>query len=130
MSGNKGRPHHAPQCTRAHQIGALFLVAATFLATRLISDRQSCPVDLSRPSLVSGGDLSWPQRGYGTHLELKVYVYDENEVDGLKDLLYGRDHKITAVQCLKGQWGTQVISLTHHYVSSCACVSIYPCLSV
>ena len=38
-----------------------------------------------------GRDLSWPQRIYGPHLDLKIYVYDENEVDGLKALMYGRD---------------------------------------
>ncbi|KAI3779236.1 hypothetical protein L2E82_08858 [Cichorium intybus] len=40
-------------------------------------------------------------------LLLKIYVYDENEIDGLRQLLYGRDGKISADSCLKGQWGTQ-----------------------
>lgn len=50
----------------------------------------------------------WPDRGYGTHLSLKIYVYDEHEIDDLKLLLYGRDGKISADACVKGQWGTQV----------------------
>lgn len=54
------------------------------------------------------GSISWPERGYGSHLSLKIYVYDENEIQGLKALMYGRDGKITAATCLKGQWGTQV----------------------
>ncbi|MBA0765042.1 hypothetical protein Gotri_014303, partial [Gossypium trilobum] len=33
---------------------------------------------------------------------------DENEIDGLKDLLYGRDGSISSNACLKGQWGSQV----------------------
>lgn len=50
----------------------------------------------------------WPERGYGSHLSLKIYVYDEKEIDGLKDLLYGRDGTISTNACLKGQWGSQV----------------------
>ena len=118
---NKGRPlglHHHTPCTRTHQIGALLLVASTFFLSRLFD--RSCSLtpssDLSRTSRAAlpvsdGGDLSWPQRGYGPHLDLKIYVYDEAEVDGLRDLMYGKERKITALQCIKGQWGTQVISL-------------------
>ena len=115
--------HHNVPCTRTHQIGALMLVVTTFFFTRLF-DRSSFPpcdprisaADLVRTSskplpFTDGGDLSWPQRGYGPHLDLKIYVYDENEVDGLKALMYGRDGRITPKDCLKGQWGTQVSNI-------------------
>ncbi|KAH0976692.1 hypothetical protein GBA52_026411 [Prunus armeniaca] len=122
---NKARPfggqhhHHQPLCTRTHQIGALLLVAATFFFTSLF-DRSFRPcashfstVDLiptSRSSVhVSDGrDLLWPHRGYGPHLDLKIYVYDDREIDGLKALMHGRDGTIDSSTCLKGQWGTQV----------------------
>ncbi|CAB4289148.1 unnamed protein product [Prunus armeniaca] len=122
---NKARPfggqhhHHQPLCTRTHQIGALLLVAATFFFTSLF-DRSFRPcashfstVDLiptSRSSVhVSDGrDLLWPHRGYGPHLDLKIYVYDDLEIDGLKALMHGRDGTIDSSTCLKGQWGTQV----------------------
>uniref|UniRef100_A0A453QPA9 Exostosin GT47 domain-containing protein n=1 Tax=Aegilops tauschii subsp. strangulata TaxID=200361 RepID=A0A453QPA9_AEGTS len=39
---------------------------------------------------------------------LRVYVYAEDEVDGLRALLRGRDGAVSAATCLKGQWGTQV----------------------
>ncbi|XP_024024998.1 probable beta-1,4-xylosyltransferase IRX10 [Morus notabilis] len=115
---NKSRPLGAgghTHCTRTHQIGALLLVAATFFLSRIFdSPCDGFPsADLSRPlrsELPSfhGGDFSWPLRGYGPHLDLKIYVYDENEIEGLKALMYGRDGKISAVKCMKGQWGTQV----------------------
>lgn len=123
--GNKIRPlggaHNHPLCTRTHQIGVLLIVATTFFLTRLfdpISRSCSSPhlsADLIRssrtlrPPFSDGGDLSWPIRGYGPYLDLKIYVYDENEIEGLKALMYGRDGTITAKDCLKGQWGTQVI---------------------
>ncbi|XP_054789045.1 probable glycosyltransferase At5g11130 isoform X2 [Prosopis cineraria] len=109
-------PHHNQFiCTRTHQIGALFLVVATFFFTRLF-DHSFIPCSLSvdqvRPSLdlVHGGPYSWPERGYGSQLSLKIYVYDVEEIDGLKVLMYGREGKITENACLKGQWGTQVLS--------------------
>ncbi|XP_062117852.1 probable glucuronosyltransferase Os01g0926700 isoform X1 [Humulus lupulus] len=114
---NKGRALGAHQhfsCTRTHQIGALLLVVFTKLFDRpRASTATSFSPDLLRtygrpPLLTDGGDLSWPQRGYGPHLDLKIYVYDEDEVDGLKALMYGRDGRITPKDCLKGQWGTQV----------------------
>lgn len=120
--GNKGRPlpsHQAPLCTRTHQIGSLLLVFTTFFLTRLL-DRSSPPCSYLSPNyiptpqshvgLTPGGSLSWPERGYGSHLSLKIYVYDEDEISGLKPLMYGRDGRITAEACSKGQWGTQVIS--------------------
>ncbi|KAF4354682.1 hypothetical protein G4B88_029526 [Cannabis sativa] len=118
---NKGRPlgaHNHFQCTRTHQIGALLLVLSTFFFTSLFRrprshDSTTFSPDLIRtpgetPLFTDGGDLSWPHRGYGPNLDLKIYVYDEDEVDGLKALMYGRDGRITPKDCLKGQWGTQV----------------------
>ncbi|KAF5444628.1 hypothetical protein F2P56_033748, partial [Juglans regia] len=108
--GNKGRPvaaHQTPVCTRTHQIGSLLLVFATFFLTRLL-DRSfpPCPnFSSDRFPTTSqnhvgfsghGGSLSWPDRGYGSHISLKIYVYDEDEIDGLKSLMYGRDGTITA----------------------------------
>ncbi|XP_010260508.1 PREDICTED: probable glucuronoxylan glucuronosyltransferase F8H [Nelumbo nucifera] len=114
---NKNRvlASHSP-CTRTHQIGTLALVVTTFFITRIFDQSfSSCSFsssdvrrsqDLLLPS--NGGSLSWPNRGYGSHLSLKIYVYDEHEIDGLKELMYGRDGKISADSCVKGQWGTQV----------------------
>ncbi|PSS31756.1 Arabinosyltransferase ARAD1 [Actinidia chinensis var. chinensis] len=107
--------HHTHPCTRTHQIGALALVAATFFLTRLFdqSSLTSChssavgSQDLLRFT-GTVGPISWPHRGYGHQLSLKIYVYDEREIDGLRLLLYGRDGKISADACVKGQWGTQV----------------------
>ncbi|KAI4307182.1 hypothetical protein L6164_030397 [Bauhinia variegata] len=115
-TGNKLRPpgaHHQPLCTRSHQIGSLFVVVSTFFLTRLFDQSfTSCnlSVDQVRTSqgLVQVGPQSWPVRGYGSQLSLKIYVYDVEEIDGLKALMYGRDGKITEDACLKGQWGTQV----------------------
>lgn len=50
----------------------------------------------------------WPERGYGTQLNLRIYVYETKEIDGLQELLSGRDHSIDFSACVKGQWGTQV----------------------
>ncbi|CAN0928553.1 Probable glucuronosyltransferase Os02g0520750 [Linum grandiflorum] len=105
--------HHgtAPPCTRVHQIGALLLVAATFFLTRLFHDSLSTCVSSIGSN---GGDLSShslvhvSESGYGAVLSVKIYVYEENEIDGLKELMRGRDGKIAAEACVKGQWGTQV----------------------
>ncbi|KAK3032426.1 hypothetical protein RJ639_037153 [Escallonia herrerae] len=114
---NKARifgPHHGPLCTRTYQIGALALVVVTFFLTRLFD---SCTYSSSSSgnrlygsvndaALFAGG--GWPLRGYGTHLSLRIYVYEEREIDGLRELMYGLDRKIPAEACVKGQWGTQV----------------------
>ncbi|XVF37094.1 hypothetical protein REPUB_Repub19eG0115800 [Reevesia pubescens] len=112
-------PHNTP-CTRTHQIGAFILITATFFLTRLFDqsfpsspcilnpDRSSQNVNLQVAKINGAGHLLWPERGYGSHLSLKIYVYDENEIDGLKHLLYGRDGTISSNACLKGQWGSQV----------------------
>lgn len=110
-----------PFCTRAHQIGALTLVFTTFFFTRLFDQTFSpsplsshahytslSELDSSAVSVGSDGSLRWPERGYGARLWIKIYVYDENEIDGIKRLLYGRDGNISAQACVKGQWGTQV----------------------
>ncbi|KAG5525202.1 hypothetical protein RHGRI_031770 [Rhododendron griersonianum] len=101
-------PHHHAPCTRTHQIGALTLVAATFFLTRLFDHPSSSCNPYSLSTVVDGGPASWPERGYGSHLSLKIYVYDELEIDGLRTLMYGRDGKISPDECVKGQWGTQV----------------------
>ncbi|KAF8364997.1 hypothetical protein HHK36_033004 [Tetracentron sinense] len=115
---NKNRvfaTHHS-LCTRTHQIGALGLIVSTFFFTRIFDQSfNSCTYfsnDAKRSQdlffVNNGGKISWPDRGYGLHLSLKIYVYDELEIDGLKELMYGRDRKISADSCVKGQWGTQV----------------------
>ncbi|CDP12008.1 unnamed protein product [Coffea canephora] len=108
----------ATPCTRTHQIGALALVIFTFFLTRLIdqtfppsSSFDSGPSHYSQYDaalVAAGGSLIWPERGYGAQLSIKIYVYDEKEIDGLKLLLFGRDGRITPEACVKGQWGTQV----------------------
>ncbi|KAI3820394.1 hypothetical protein L1987_07940 [Smallanthus sonchifolius] len=114
-----GPPSSTP-CTRSHQIGALALIALTFFTTRLLD--QSFTPSTSYSSHFDGyefesdvirfsderGSLRCPRRGYGSDIFLKIYVYDENEIDGLKQLLYGRDGRVSPESCLKGQWGTQV----------------------
>ncbi|XP_042375099.1 probable beta-1,4-xylosyltransferase IRX10 [Zingiber officinale] len=100
-------------CGRSHKIGAIVLVVATFLVTRAL-DRLSCdfpsPSSAASPALFdrSSGYLSWPERSYGSRLDLKIYVYEEQEIDGLRELMRGRDGRISPDACLKGQWGTQV----------------------
>ncbi|KAM3207450.1 hypothetical protein ACQJBY_062601 [Aegilops geniculata] len=93
----RGPPRH-PQCTPAHQAGALLLVAVTFLLTRLLS----APAPPAPPFPTPGPRLS------ASADHLRVYVYAEDEVDGLRALLRGRDGAVSAATCLKGQWGTQV----------------------
>ncbi|XP_062218604.1 probable glucuronosyltransferase Os03g0107900 isoform X2 [Phragmites australis] len=91
--------HHA--CSRAHQVGALLLVAATFVLTRLF-DRLLLP-DTSASSSYSSSSF------FGAaDAALRIYVYAEGEIDGLRALLRGRDGTVPAATCLKGQWGTQV----------------------
>ncbi|KAG2593033.1 hypothetical protein PVAP13_5NG632020 [Panicum virgatum] len=95
------RHHHG--CSRAHQVGALLLVAATFLLTRLF-DRLF--LDASSPS-----SPSFPlsaARPASPSADLRIYVYSEDEIQGLRTLLRGRDGTVAAATCLKGQWGTQV----------------------
>lgn len=107
---------HQLVCTRTHHIGALILVVTTFFVTRIL-DRQFLPCIRPSQDLLhrtshgqdeGGGDLPWPRHGYGDYLHLKIYVYDDHEIDGLKALMYGRDGTISPKACLKGQWGTQV----------------------
>ncbi|CAN7034820.1 unnamed protein product [Brassica rapa subsp. trilocularis] len=110
--------YSATPCTRTHQIGALFLVVSTFFVTRILdqyfseSNSVTPATDLHRTSssgiTIDKGIPQWPERGYGSHLSLKIYVYDENEIDGLKELMYGRDGSVKTAACLKGQWGSQV----------------------
>ncbi|WVY90125.1 hypothetical protein V8G54_035639 [Vigna mungo] len=81
--------HHQPLCTRTHQIGALLLVTTTFFFTRLLS-----PCTLS----TSVVHLSHPQLQWGqSQLSLKIYVYEPEEINGLNNLLHGRDGENTQV---------------------------------
>uniref|UniRef100_A0A7N1A201 Exostosin GT47 domain-containing protein n=1 Tax=Kalanchoe fedtschenkoi TaxID=63787 RepID=A0A7N1A201_KALFE len=97
---------------RTRQIAAASaLVITTFFLTRLFSPPCSIP-HLARPSyhvhFANDGSLVWPEAGFGPQLSLKIYVYDEAEIDGLDLLMRGRDGNIAADSCVKGQWGTQV----------------------
>ncbi|KAI3897200.1 hypothetical protein MKX03_032391 [Papaver bracteatum] len=116
-SSNKTRNNFSsnnhPVCTKTNQILALILITTTFFLTRTFN--QYCPNNYSSSFInkSSSQDLyfinnGWPNRGFGNQLSLKIYVYEENEIDGLKELMYGRDGQITVDSCLKGQWGTQV----------------------
>ncbi|EPS73727.1 hypothetical protein M569_01029 [Genlisea aurea] len=99
-------------CTRAHQLAALALVVFTFLITRLLDHTvgqfQSCRLDSYSSVDQNGNSKSFAYRTYSGRLNLKVYVYDEDEIEGLRLLLYGRHGNISAENCVKGQWGTQV----------------------
>ncbi|XP_051139949.1 probable glucuronosyltransferase Os02g0520750 [Andrographis paniculata] len=103
-------------CTRTHQIIALALIVVTFFLTRLF-DHSVSPCSSSYRNSFSdseqfngaGGIVRFGgSGGYGTELSLKIYVYDKDEIPDLKLLMYGREGKITAEACVKGQWGTQV----------------------
>lgn len=119
---NKARTllHNRTQCTQTHWISALLLVFATHLVTRVL-DQVPAPANttgFNQPGRSSEGDLqfdggfpAWPQKGYGSHIDIKIYVYDENEIEGLKPLMYGKEGVIDVGICYQGQWGTQVISL-------------------
>lgn len=98
--------HHQqqPLCTRTHQIGSLLLITATFFFTRLLNAPCNLSTDVARASHYNF------QNSQQLSLNLKIYVYDEHEIDGLHQLLHGMNGKITPEACLKGQWGTQVIS--------------------
>ncbi|KAE8719531.1 Exostosin family protein isoform 2 [Hibiscus syriacus] len=117
--------HHGAHCTNTHQVGALLLIFSTLFVTRLLDHLPSSlhnngshsqwpifnlqdrsPRKLSRFN--GGGYLSWPQRGYGSVLSLKIYVYDENEIEALKPLMYGKEGNVDVDICYLGQWGTQV----------------------
>ncbi|KAL6492928.1 hypothetical protein OROGR_032687 [Orobanche gracilis] len=107
-------PHsnHHTTCTRTHQIASLALVIATFFFTRLF-DHSLKPCSSPYRSLSDADQYSAPDGvlrfgRYGTHMTLKIYVYDEDEIEGLTLLMYGREGKISADACVKGQWGTQV----------------------
>ncbi|KAG0476639.1 hypothetical protein HPP92_013480 [Vanilla planifolia] len=115
-----GAPHNHGACGRLHLIGSLALVVSTFLFTRSVDHLYVIPVSTSSSSPVAYGvdeasrfsdrasALSCPNGGDGNLLSLKIYVYEEGEVDGLRELMHGRDGKISVNSCVKGQWGTQV----------------------
>lgn len=70
-------------------------------------------------------DSHWPERGYGAHLDLRIYVYLPEEIEGLMELVSGRDRLIRSSTCVKGQWGTQVLKSLFFW-SSLSLVS--PCV--
>lgn len=107
--------HSNPVCTRTHQIGALALIFTTFFITRVL-DQCFNSFEYYKSQNDDVVSMRWPERGYGTHLSLKIYVYEENEIEGLKELMYGRDGKISPDMCVKGQWATQVSSLLFIYL--------------
>ncbi|KAL5776753.1 hypothetical protein ACOSP7_009679 [Xanthoceras sorbifolium] len=98
-------PHHRTPCTPTHQIFALLLIVITYFITSFSLDQDRSSQKLLR---FNGRYLSWPERGFGSHLSLKIYVYDEDEIDGLDTLMYGISLNLTAEDCDKGRWGTQV----------------------
>ena len=106
-----------PTCSRGHQIGALLLVVLTALITRII-DRAfppSAPSNFSSTYLRSA-PTEQNEDPYGSRLSLKIYVYEDHEIEGLRELMRGRDGTISPDSCLKGQWGTQVMrSWMRHY---------------
>ena len=51
---------------------------------------------------------------------MKVYVYEEDEIDGIKVLLYGRDGNVKPESHLKGQWGTHVRFKFLYYFLGCS----------
>ncbi|KAL0864867.1 hypothetical protein Bca101_043985 [Brassica carinata] len=118
-----------------HQIGDLFLVVSTFFVTRLLdqwsseSNSVTTAIDIHRTSssgITIDNDIPrWPERGYGSHLSLKIYVYDENEIYGLKELMYGRDGSVKTAACLKGQWGSQRINSARTMVGVTAILAIW-----
>ncbi|XP_062185689.1 probable glucuronosyltransferase Os03g0107900 [Phragmites australis] len=91
--------HHHHACSRAHQVGALLLVAATFLLTRLF-DRLLLDTSSSSTAVPSSFAVA--------DAALRIYVYAEDEIHGLRALLRGRDGTVPVATCLKGQWATQV----------------------
>ncbi|GKV31057.1 hypothetical protein SLEP1_g39798 [Rubroshorea leprosula] len=109
--------HNQTQCSQTHWIGALILVFATHLFTRVL-DYVPAPVNTIGFNQLGGssegglqfesGFPAWPQRGYGSHIDIKIYVYDENEIEGLKPLMYGKEGVIDVGICYQGQWGAQV----------------------
>lgn len=98
----RGTHHHTPTCTRAHQAATLLLVAATFLLTRLLDRLLSTSPSFPYSTTIT--PLPEP-RNYGA--DLRIYIYSEEEIDGLRSLLHGHHTTVQAATCLKGQWGTQ-----------------------
>lgn len=125
-SKNKGGfSSQSTTCNRNHLVGALGIVVLTFFATRLLDQAVgTCNIQSwshesrsNAENIQYGGTLQdvfgkssagWPEQGFGSQLSLKIYVYEDSEVDGLKELIRGRDHSVASDSCAKGQWGTQV----------------------
>ncbi|KAJ3681453.1 hypothetical protein LUZ60_015942 [Juncus effusus] len=98
----KHHHHHSsspPLTRRTALIAASVLILLTFFLTRLF---------FCAPSSVPASSSKSRAGGIVLPIPLRVYVYDESEIDGLKELMRGRDGKIRDESCVKGQWGTQV----------------------
>ncbi|GAB2228565.1 hypothetical protein Droror1_Dr00022685 [Drosera rotundifolia] len=112
-----------PSSLLRHHLRSILLVTVTFILTHLLVwisigsfPSYWCPFaarNHGSPELIQfGGDDEsrfWMRDGSG--LDLRVYVYDEDEIEGLRRLLYGnnsRDDRISTESCAKGQWGSQV----------------------
>lgn len=125
VSKNKGAFSSPSMCNKNHLVGALAISVLTFFATRLLdqavgtcniqsrshesrSNTENRQYDGALQDVFGKSSAGWPEQGYGYRLSLKIYVYEEWEVDGLKELIRGRDHSVASVSCAKGQWGTQV----------------------
>lgn len=102
-------PHHNFSFTPGHMMLALLLIVTTYGFTRFSLNDDG----RSQQKLVTfnGRHLSWPERGYGSHLSVKIYVYEEAEIDGLETLLYGTDGNLSVEDCARGRWGSQVYIL-------------------
>lgn len=109
-------------CTPFSFLWPLALIVITFFSSRLLDGSLSGCGPNYRDAAGSVGKnghfgsfkevfaeiMGWPEQGYGTFLRLRIYVYEEREINGLKELQSGRDHNIHPDSCAKGQWGTQV----------------------
>ncbi|XP_077224695.1 putative glycosyltransferase At5g25310 isoform X1 [Tasmannia lanceolata] len=94
------------RCTKTHQICALALIISTFILTRTLDRSFSSFCNPSSSSVYNKPQFL--KENSISQLSLKIYVYEEIEIDGLSELMHGRDGKISADSCAKGQWGTQV----------------------
>ncbi|MCO5550929.1 hypothetical protein L7F22_004423 [Adiantum nelumboides] len=117
------RPKSSSQtCSPFSFVGALALIVITFFCSRLLDrpltgcvPQEQDAAGITRKSEhlgfskeMFGESMGWPQQGYGSFLSLRIYVYEEQEIRGLRELQSGRDHNIHPDSCAKGQWGTQV----------------------
>ena len=84
----------------------------TALITRII-DRAFPPSVPSnfRSTYLRSAPTEQNEDPYGSPLSLKIYVSEDHEIEGLRELMRGRDGTISPDSCLKGRWGTSPIPL-------------------